>query len=166
VSQPILIAYATKHESTREVADVIAERMRTGGANVEVRPASEVKTLDPYEAVILGGALYAGRWHRDARRFMRRHRGALTQLPLAVFAMGPITLESTDLASSRQQLERALGKVPEVRPVSLSIFGGAVDPDKLRFPLNRMEEVDARDWTAIRHWADALAKRFVASETA
>jgi menaquinone-dependent protoporphyrinogen oxidase len=157
--KPILVAYATKHESTHEVADAIAERMRSKGANVEVHPAAEVNTLEPYVAVILGGALYAGRWHRDARRFMSRHRTALAQLPFAVFAMGPITLEPREVASSRQQLERALEKLPELTPMSRCIFGGVVDPDKLRFPLNRMEGADARDWSAIRHWADVLAER-------
>ena len=47
MSNPILVAYATKHESTHEVADAIAARMRTCGADVEVRPASEVQTLEP-----------------------------------------------------------------------------------------------------------------------
>ncbi len=157
--KPILVAYATKNQSTHEVAEALAGRMRSSGANVEVLPAAHVKTLEPYQAVVLGGALYAGRWHRDARRFISRHRDALTQVPFAVFAMGPVTLESREVQSSRHQLERALGKVPEVTPVSLRIFGGAIDPDKLHFPFSRMEGADARDWNAISAWADELVQR-------
>ena len=110
--------------------------------------------------MIVGGALYAGRWHRAARRFIHRHRDALTQMPLAVFAMGPLTLESREVQSSRRQLERALGKVPELSPVSLRIFGGALDPDKLLFPFSRMEGADVRDWKAIDRWAEQLAALF------
>jgi menaquinone-dependent protoporphyrinogen oxidase len=160
MSKPILVAYATKHESTHEVADAIAARMRVRGASVEVRPVAEVETLEPYGAVILGGALYAGRWHRAARRFVDRHRDALAHVPLAVFAMGPLTLESREVESSRRQLERALAKVPELSPVSLRIFGGALDPDRLPFPLSRMEGADARDWDAISAWAEQLAALF------
>jgi menaquinone-dependent protoporphyrinogen oxidase len=125
-----------------------------------VRPAGEVETLEPYEAVVLGGALYAGRWHRAARRFIARHRAALAELPFAVFAMGPLTLEAREVQSSRRQLERALGRAPELVPVSLRIFGGALDPDKLRFPLSRMEGADARDWNAISAWAEQLVAVF------
>jgi menaquinone-dependent protoporphyrinogen oxidase len=160
MSKPVLVAYATKHESTHEVATAIAARMRIRGATVEVRPAADVDTLEPYEAVILGGALYAGRWHRDARRFISRHRVALAKLPFAVFAMGPVTLEAREVQTSRRQLERALGKVPELVPASLRIFGGAIDPEKLHFPLSRLEGADARDWNAVSAWAEQLTTLF------
>jgi menaquinone-dependent protoporphyrinogen oxidase len=160
MSKPILVAYATKHESTHEVANAIAARMRIRDAAVEVRPAAEVETLEPYGAVILGGALYAGRWHRAARRFISRHREALANLPFAVFAMGPMTLEAREVQSSRRQLERALGKVPELVPVSLRIFGGAIDPESLHFPFNHMEAADARDWNDISAWAEQLVQAF------
>ena len=32
-----------------------------------------------------------------------------------------------------------------------------MDPGKLRFPFDRMPATDARDWTAIRTWADTVA---------
>ena len=78
-------------------------------------------------------------------------------MPVAVFGMGPATLEEKDVASSRKQLERALRKAPEVKPVSVAIFGGVVDPAKLRFPFNRMPASDARDWDAISAWTADVA---------
>ena len=62
--------------------------------------------------------------------------------------------------STGSQLERALAKERELHPVAVTIFGGVVDPAKLRFPLNRMQASDARDWDAIRSWADEIAARF------
>jgi len=162
MSKPILVAYATKRESTQEVADAVAARLRELGHEVDVWPAAEIGTLRPYGAVVLGGALYAGRWHRDARRFLAKHRGELSRLPLAVFAMGPLKLEPEDIRGARAQLDRALAKEASLEPVSVAIFGGVVDPAKLHFPLNRMEASDARDWDAIRSWADGLAERFAA----
>jgi menaquinone-dependent protoporphyrinogen oxidase len=154
----IMIAYATKHGSTREVAEAVAERLRIHGLDVELRAAPDVRELDDYDAVVLGGALYMGRWHDEARGFLKRHRMKLAGMPVAVFGMGPRTMSDTDVKGSRKQLERALARVPEVEPVTKAIFGGVVAPAKLSFPLNRMPASDARDWTAIESWADELAE--------
>jgi menaquinone-dependent protoporphyrinogen oxidase len=121
-----------------------------------VMSVTEVGHLRGYDTVVLGGALYAGRLHKDARRFLARHREALSVRSVAVFAMGPGSLEPSAVAGSRAQLDRALAKVPEIEPISVAIFGGVVDPAKLRFPFNRMPASDARDWTAIEAWTAAL----------
>jgi menaquinone-dependent protoporphyrinogen oxidase len=153
----VLVAYATKKGSTREVGEAIAETLAEQGIKVSVRPAGEVRELDGYDSVVLGGALYMGRWHADARRFLKRHREALAELPIAVFGMGPLTVEEHDVEGSRKQLDRALAATPELEPVSVAIFGGVVDPEKLRFPFSHMPASDARDWEAIRTWAEHLA---------
>jgi menaquinone-dependent protoporphyrinogen oxidase len=113
MSQPILVAYATKRESTHEVADAVAARLRELGQEADVRPARDIGTLEPYRAVVLGGALYAGRWHRDARHFLAKHRDELARIPIAVFAMGPLKLEPKDVEGSRRQLDHALAKEHE-----------------------------------------------------
>lgn len=159
IRKRVLVAYATKHGSTREVAEHVASTLRSDGLAVDVMPAAEVGHLRRYDAIVLGGALYTGHLHKDARRFLARHQDALAARSLAVFAMGPRTLEPSDVASSRAQLDRALAAVPHVAPISVAIFGGVVDPSALRFPFNRMPASDARDWTAIEAWATGLASR-------
>jgi menaquinone-dependent protoporphyrinogen oxidase len=162
-STHIVLAYATKHGSTKEVAEAIAETLATSGHEVDVRAAADVRDLEGYDGVVLGGALYMGRWHRDAIRFLERHRHALETIPLAVYAMGPQTLADADVASARAQLDKALMKVPDVSPSTVAIFGGVVDPSKLRFPLSRMPAVDARDWEAIAAWANDVSATFTGS---
>ena len=66
--------------------------------------------------------------------------------------------ETTTWQSARKQLDHALEKTPELEPVAVAIFGGVVDPDKLRFPFSHMPASDARDWDAIRAWADEVAE--------
>ena len=153
----ILVAYATAHGSTRQVAEAIATSLREQGLEADVTRAHGAANLESYDAVVLGGALFMGRWHRDARHFLERHRRLLGAVPLAVFAMGPATMEQKAVAGSRGQLDHALAGVPEVRPVLVAIFGGVIDPTTLRFPLNRMKPSDARDWDAIRDWASEIA---------
>jgi menaquinone-dependent protoporphyrinogen oxidase len=160
----ILVAYATKHGSTRDVADVVARTLSEEGLRVDVEPAASVHDLSGYEGVVLGSCLYTGRVHADARRFLKRHRGALAALPMAVFAMGPLTMEAKDVAGSRAQLERTLESTPEVAPFSTTIFGGVVDPAVLHFPFSRMQPSDARDWNEIENWARELAGAFSVRE--
>lgn len=156
MTSSILIAYATKHGSTREVAEAVAATLHAQGLDVETLPAAQVDDPSRYDAVVLGGSLYTGRWHPDAVDFLKRHRPALETTPCAVFALGPRTEAAAEVAESRGQLDRALAKVPSVVPASVAVFGGAVDPRKLRFPFNRMSASDARDWEEIERWARSL----------
>lgn len=151
----LLLTYATKHGSTREVAEAIAETL-----DATILPAAAVDDLAGYDGVVLGGSLYMGRWHPEAVHFLERHRRSLAELPVAIFALGPSTMDAGDVAQSREQLDRALAKVPEVDPVAVTIFGGAVDPRKLRFPLSKLPASDARDWEQIRRWAGEVAAAF------
>jgi menaquinone-dependent protoporphyrinogen oxidase len=149
----VLVGYATKHGSTIEVAEAIATALRDSGHEVDVAAAADVRALDGYSAVVLGGALYMGRLHPDADGFLKRHSHALQEMPLAVFAMGPKTIAEADVVASRKQLNNALAAAPELTPVAVAIFGGVVDPSKLRFPFTRMPASDARDWDAIGAWS-------------
>jgi len=162
MTRTVLVAYATKKGSTREVAEAIAATLRAHELEVDVAAAGDAHDLHRYSAIVLGGAIYLGRWHQDARRFLARHRADLAMVPFVVFGMGPRTLSEKDVNESRAQLERALGHFPDLHPLSVAIFGGVLDPAKLSFPLNRMEAVDARDWDAIEAWAVEVATTLTA----
>jgi menaquinone-dependent protoporphyrinogen oxidase len=156
-STNILVAFGTKHGSTQEVAEALATALRAEGHDVDLAPAGDVREISRYEAVVLGGALYMGKWHQDAVAFLKRHQEALRRVPLGVFALGPKTLDPADVASSRAQLERALDKFSDLTPATVAIFGGVVDPTKLRFPFTHLPASDARDWNAVSSWAHELA---------
>jgi menaquinone-dependent protoporphyrinogen oxidase len=161
MSASVLVAYATRYGSTQEVAEAVAAMLRERGLEVDIQPMREVRTLEDYRAVVLGAPLYMFRWHKDARRFVARHREALMERPVAIFALGPIHTDEKEWQGSREQLEKELAKFPWLRPVALELFGGKFDPAKLRFPYNlpalkRMPTSDIRDWTAIRTWAITL----------
>lgn len=157
MSTSVLVAYATKYGSTQEVAETIATTLRQQGLGVEVRPAHEVRSLAGYDAVVLGAALYIGRWHRDALLFLQRHRVELANIPVAIFALGPLHTDEKEWQEAQGQLDQQLAKKSWLVPVSVKLFGGVIDPTKLHFPFNRMPAGDARDWTVIRAWAAKLA---------
>jgi menaquinone-dependent protoporphyrinogen oxidase len=85
----ILVVYGSKRGGTARVAEMMGKALRREGMPTHVQPAGTVRSIGGYDAVIVGGALYHGRWHRDARRFVRRHRAALRSIPVWFFSGGP-----------------------------------------------------------------------------
>ncbi|MGA8922431.1 MAG: flavodoxin domain-containing protein [Candidatus Dormiibacterota bacterium] len=148
----VLVLYATRHGSTREVADVIASTLRELGCDVDLHPAGEMrKPLAGADLVVLGAPLYSGRWHNDAHRFLKRHRGELVSIPVAIYGMGPRDNTVETWQAARKQLNAALTKHGWLTPAAVAVFGG-VDPPKRHLVLRR----DLRDWNAIRDWASSL----------
>ncbi len=158
---PVLVAYATKHGSTKEVAEAVAATLRERGMDVELKAAGDVGSLAGYSAVVFGTAIYFPRPVREARRFLSRHHDALSHAPFAVFALGPIKDTPEDFAGVRKQLDSALAKHPDLKPAAVAVFGGVMDPAKLSFPFNNpamraQGPSDIRDWDAIKAWAEGL----------
>jgi menaquinone-dependent protoporphyrinogen oxidase len=85
----VLVAYGTRNGSTEGIAGLIAVALENEGVAASVRPAGDVGDLSGYDAVVLGGALYTGRWHHDARRFVHRHAQVLVHIPVWLFTSGP-----------------------------------------------------------------------------
>ena len=165
MSASVLVAYSTRYGSTQEVAEAVAAALRERGVEADIQPMRKVRTLAGYGAVVLGTALYMFRLHKDARRFLSHDHEALTQRPVAIFALGPFHDDEKEWQGARLQLDQELAKFPWLTPVAREIFGGKFDPASLRFPWNllpalkRLPASDIRDWTAIRAWASNLATK-------
>jgi menaquinone-dependent protoporphyrinogen oxidase len=158
----VLVAYATKLGSNGEIAEVIADALRAAGHHATAQPVREVMSLDDWDAVVLGSALYAAHWQRDARRFTTRFREALAARPLWLFSSGPLDprLAKADLPITAHGAEVTAG----LGAIAHHTFGGRlladapVDPQVLAtHPIG-----DFRSWDAIRAYAveigDALAE--------
>ncbi len=166
MSASVLVGYATRYGSTQEVAEAVAATLRERGLEVDIQPMRQVRTLEGYRAVVMGAPLYMFHWHKDALHFLERHREALTQRPVAIFALGPFHAEEKEFQEARKQLDNELAKFPWLTPRAIAIFGGKFDPQKLTFPhnlipaLKNMPASDVRDWTVIRAWANDLVAQF------
>ena len=154
----VLVAYATKLGSTREIAETIGRVLREDGIETDVATARSIQDLSPYDAVILGSALYAAHWQRDANRFVGRHLDRLQERPVWLFSSGPLD-RSADW-----------GRLPATPAVALTTepigardhrtFGGRLLPDAPVDPrvLATHPIGDFRDWDAIRAWAAGIAR--------
>jgi menaquinone-dependent protoporphyrinogen oxidase len=154
----VLLAYATRFGSTQEVAETVAASLREAGLKVDLQLMRQVESLNQYEAVVLGAAIYNTKWHAEAHQFLARHQTVLMQRPVAIFTLGPISSSASAKRNSRRQLDKELAKYPWLKPVALEIFAGKYDPSKpgMSFLQRLLPARDYRDWNAIRAWANAL----------
>ncbi len=161
----VLVAYASKHHSTAEIADAVADELRAHGLDVECLEAGET-SAEGYDAVVLGSAMYAGRWLRHARTFLKHNLDALKQVPFWIFTSGPVG-ENVDkeLEEDSKWLEphHVLGLAESVGLRGHVVFAGKIPEDPHGFiekamARNTPEEFrDSRDWDQIRKWGAEIA---------
>ena len=164
MTDKILLAYSTVAGSTAEVAQAIAEEMEQAGAQVDVQPVEAIKDIAGYDAVVLGSAVRMFHLLPKTRRWLRKHRKALSQVPVAYFlvclAMGEPTPENIAKAT-----DYAKPMVETKAPVSLGLFGGCIDHEKLTDffgkSMKSLPEQDHRDWDQIRAWGRETVSKLV-----
>lgn len=162
-----LVAYASKRGSTAEIAETVAATLRRAGLEVDLRSVEAVTSLEPYDAVVLGSAVYMKRWRGDARHFLKKHRKTLRQRPFWVFSSGPVGDPADDNPDWNEPPKLA-EKIEEMGGRGHVVFGGSLPLQ----PRGRMERAmveetpkqyrDRRDWNQIREWAGQVASELVA----
>lgn len=155
----VLVAYASERGGTAEIAEWVGAELRRAGVEADVRPAGEVTALDGYDAAVVGGALYAGRWHREARRFVRHHAAALAQRPVWLFSSGPLdhTAEEKEIVPVRGVAKFA----DRVGARGHATFGGRLDPGAKGFMASKVAKRSAGDYRDRDHvagWAAGIAR--------
>jgi menaquinone-dependent protoporphyrinogen oxidase len=155
----ILVTAASKHGATAEIADWIAEALRADGMDADRRSPESVDGIGEYDAVVLGSAIYAGRWLEAARRFSQRHHAPLRGVPVWLFSSGPIgdpltpTEEPSDGARLRNELDTRAHRT----------FPGRIDPSELSWVertitgMLRAPDGDYRDRDEVEAWAHVIA---------
>lgn len=163
----VLVAYASKRGSTAEIAETVAATLRRSGLDVDLEPVDRVCSLEPYDAVVLGSAVYMKRWRGDAKHFLKKHRKALRQMPFWVFSSGPVGDPANDNPDWMEPPKLA-EKIEEMGGRSHVVFGGCLPAEPRGFMEKAMvegtpkEHHDRRDWTEIREWAGEIATELVA----
>jgi menaquinone-dependent protoporphyrinogen oxidase len=155
-----LIAVASRHGSTREIADALAQHLRSFGTTAIVSNVHEATNLESYDAVIIGSAIYMGHWLPAAHKFVQSNRAILSTMPVWLFSSGP-------LGEDNPQPKDDPGHLADLMQVSGARehhnFVGKLDRSGLgfgeRLTVNvvKAPDGDFRDWDAIRNWAQSIA---------
>ena len=157
----VLVTAASRHDATREIAEAIAAGLAQRGVNADAHPLANVRSLEPYEAVVVGSAVYMGRWLKPARKFLEDNAEVLARMPVWLFSSGP-------LGPPGQQ-------IPEDDPTDLPhmlaitgarehrVFAGRLEKSRLGLAERaavravRAVEQDSRDWSEIDGFAAEIA---------
>jgi len=160
----VLVATASRHGGTAAIAAEIAKTLRIAlfadlpGSIVDLRSVDQVSTVAGYDAVVLGSAVYMGRWMPAAREFADRQAGALATIPVWLFSSGPIG----DPPKPEQDAADVDWITTATGARGHHTFAGQLDPQRLGFAERAVAwavhapEGDYRDWPAIRQWAGQI----------
>lgn len=155
----VLVVYGSKMGGTAELAGWVAEELREAGFDADVEDGMDRPSPAGYDAVVVGAALYADRWHKGARRFVKRHGDTLATMPTWAFSSGPLNEDAAD------------DDIPAPGPVAAVLerfgpkghrtFGGRLVEDPGWFPASAMAKGelagDWRDRTAVARWVAGIA---------
>jgi menaquinone-dependent protoporphyrinogen oxidase len=161
----VLVAAASEHGATAEIAAWIGAGLAANGVDVDVRRVDAVDDVARYDAFVLGSAVYLGQWLKTARRFVDDHAGDLAGRPTWLFSSGPIVGDPPppdDPAAMRAGLVERLVETTHARDHKL--FGGKLEKghltwcEKIAVRCAHATEGDHRDRAAVDEWAAEIAR--------
>jgi menaquinone-dependent protoporphyrinogen oxidase len=166
----VLISAASGHGSTSEIARVIGGMLAEKGIEVDIVPPDAVDSVDDYDAVVLGSAVYNGHWLIPARGLAARFRDELAARSLWLFSSGPVGDPASRLVQSMAREPAEISSISrDTRPRDHHVFAGRLDPQLLSLAqratllVSRAMPGDFRDWAEIRQWADSIAADLTAA---
>ncbi|HZP29246.1 MAG TPA: flavodoxin domain-containing protein [Acidimicrobiia bacterium] len=176
-----LVAYASAHRSTAEMAERLADRIRKEGIEVTAAPVTSIHDVTAFDAVVLGGDVHERAWPPEADAFVRRFRDELGRRPLWLFSVGLVGDRSSALGRRATRWVRGLhyyepADVLELRdaiPIrGHHAFVGVVEHDdvprgrRVLFRAMGGQFGDHRDWIDVDEWGHAIARQLELLELA
>jgi len=155
----VLVTWGSKRGGTEGIARVLGDALRREGFDVDVLAPAAARRAREFDAAIVGGALYANRWHRDARRFVARQEKRLRTVPVWFFSSGPLDDSADHESISPTAQVRAL--MERVGARGHVTFGGRLAPDAHGFPASAMAKKHAGDFRRedrVVAWASEIAQ--------
>lgn len=156
----ILVGYSSKRGATAEIAEAIGTTLRARGFDVDVQDVRASVDVRAYDAVIVGSAIYMGRWLRPAVRFLRRHRRDLRLRPVWLFQDGPLGDDRKDVDQPLPTKVSSLARM--IGPLGVVTFGGRLASDAKGVVAKRVAQRyagDFRDFDVIEAWAARVAQQ-------
>jgi menaquinone-dependent protoporphyrinogen oxidase len=160
----VLVGYASRFGSTRDIADRIASVLRTDGSDVDLRQAGDIADFDRCDAVVFGSGVYDGSWTTEATELMRRHAAILARKPLWLFSVGSFGDRHPIVGGLMKKEPREINEFERtLHPRDYRVFAGVIDLDhwpswgRLLFKAFGGHHGDNRHWPDIDAWAEEIA---------
>lgn len=146
----VLVTWGSKHGGTEGLARVVGDTLLERGFDVDMMDAQTALKAKHFDAVVVGGALYANRWHAAARRFVRRREKDLRRVPVWFFSSGPLdtSADHAEIPPTRQ-VQALMERVGAQGHVT---FGGRLLPGTSAVMPKKLVG-DWRDPYRVRAWS-------------
>jgi menaquinone-dependent protoporphyrinogen oxidase len=161
----VLIGYASRFGSTRDIANRIADAVRADGNDVDLRPADEISDFDHYDAVVFGSGVYDGSWPAEATELMRRQAAVLAGKPMWLFSVGSFGDRHPIVGGLIKKEPKEISEFEEtLHPRDYRVFAGVIDLDhwpawgRLLFRALGGHAGDNRQWPDIDAWAAKITQ--------
>lgn len=160
----VLVTAASRYGATQGIAQAIGDALIDKGIDATVIPAEKVGTIEGYDAVIVGSAVYLGHWLQPAKELVNRFKVGLSTRPVWLFSSGPVGDPARKMVQKmgRDPVDVA-GILKTTKARGHRVFAGKIEPRNLSFPRRAMLlvfrglEGDFRDWPVITAWAAEIA---------
>jgi menaquinone-dependent protoporphyrinogen oxidase len=164
MDKSVLVTYASKYGATKEIAERIGQVLHQAGLQADVHPVDGVRDLNPYRAVILGSAIYIGKWQKEAVGFLQAHEKSLAGRQVWLFSSGPTGPgDPVELVEGKRLPAGLQPIIDRIRPRDVAVFHGHINREKLNWietwaikSLVKKPFGDFRDWDAIVAWATTI----------
>ncbi len=160
MSDEVLVAYATRHESTRGIAAAIADVLTGAGIRVRLEAIEAIGDLRAFRAAVIGCTIFAGEWMPGARAFLVAHERQLESMPVWLFASGPA--EPLPAGAKVDVPADLVAVIERIAPRDVALFAGALQPHhigaglRILARLSRSSFTEHRDRAAVERWAEHI----------
>ena len=162
MSDEVLVAYATRHESTRGIAAAVAEVLAAAGVKARLEALDAVGDLRAFRAAVIGGCVFEEGWMPGAFPFLAAHERQLEAMPVWLFASGPEDpLPEGVVVDVPPEL---VAVIERIAPRDVALFAGSLQPHHLGTGLRILSKLarssfsEHRDWGAVERWAEQIAE--------
>lgn len=159
----ILVTTASRHGSTREIGEAVADVLAAEGHEVDRADPEDVTAVDRYDAVVLGSAVYAGRLAVTLRDLVERQGGQLAARPVWLFWSGPVGHRGRVTGEAAVPPDEVEVVARRIDAREVACFGGQLRRSELGLAERALvamidaEDGDHRDFEAVEEWARSIA---------
>ena len=134
LSKNILIAYASRNGSTKEIATTIGKVLEDREFASDVLPSEDVVSLNHYHATIIGSAVYSGNWLESALELLESFQEQFTQMPVWLFSSGPAVKGDPSKALGGWHFPKSIQAIVDyINPKDIKLFAGKIDAELLTY---------------------------------
>lgn len=185
MSKNCLIVYGTRYGATESTSEEIAKVLQSEGLSVKVVNAKKekIKDISVYDLIIVGSGMQMAKWTGAAESFLKKFQKELSTKKIAIFvssaaqALHEYENNTEEIEKARKQYLENKAALYNLHPISMVIFGGVWDYNKMFFVFRKtlasfkpkIEKAgfketkpglyDTRDWDTIRTWAKEMATK-------